>query len=213
MNRTGVYQITNLINHKIYIGSSTRCLRKRWTDHKTEFRKGRHSRHFQSAWDKYGESSFIFEVIEECHPDECLRREQYYLDLYKPYDRMNGYNTAPIAGNCRGVKHGPEYSLAMSRRRKGVKHSEETKRKMREDRLGHERNGKPISQFTLLGVYIATYRSAPVAAKALFSDKIETRASNINACATGKKGHLHAYGFVWRRLPPSTTLNQPALCV
>lgn len=95
----GIYAIVNLINHKRYIGSSINT-RKRWYGHKLHLRKNKHhSAHLQNAWNKYGEDSFIFVVLEECNESELIQREQFYLD------HLADYNASPTAGNCTGVKH------------------------------------------------------------------------------------------------------------
>ena len=47
--------------------------------------------HLQRAWDKYGESNFKFEIIEECEPVVRFEREQFYLNTLNPFDE-NGYN-------------------------------------------------------------------------------------------------------------------------
>ena len=87
----GVYKITNLINGKIYVGSS-KDIKYRWCQHKTQLREGIHGNvYLQNAWNKYKEQNFIFEIIEECDPSVQFEREQYYLDTLHPFDD-NGYN-------------------------------------------------------------------------------------------------------------------------
>jgi group I intron endonuclease len=88
----GVYKITNLINNKIYIGSSKNC-KGRWSGHKCKAAKQYISRAIQ----KYGVDNFMFEIIEQCLIDELIPREQYWLDYYTPYDRKIGYNISTIA--------------------------------------------------------------------------------------------------------------------
>ena len=61
----GIYRITNLINSKFYIGSSSN-LKKRLYEHQRELNLGIHTnKHLQSAWNKYGEenSSIISEKV------------------------------------------------------------------------------------------------------------------------------------------------------
>ena len=87
----GVYKITNIVNGKIYIGSS-KDIKSRWSQHKTQLREGSHGNSYlQNAWNKYCEENFKFEIIEECDPDMQFEKEQYYLDLFSPFDN-NGYN-------------------------------------------------------------------------------------------------------------------------
>lgn len=106
---SGVYEIKNTITNKIYIGSS-KDVRERWNEHKRELDKNNHhSIHLQRAWNKYGEESFVFNLIEECNEDDTLAREQLYLDLLKPYDKNKGYNISKDASApMKGRKHSKE---------------------------------------------------------------------------------------------------------
>ena len=95
MGESGIYQIRNLTNGKVYLGSTVN-LQRRWSEHKTKLQKNKHAnRHLQFAWNKYGEESFVFEVLEYCMKSEYLKREQYWLDQLKPY--KNGYNICSTA--------------------------------------------------------------------------------------------------------------------
>lgn len=87
----GVYKITNIANGKLYVGSS-KDIEYRWRQHKDELNRGVHGNsHLQRAWNKYGENSFKFEIIEKCEPFIQFEREQFYLDTLNPFDD-NGYN-------------------------------------------------------------------------------------------------------------------------
>jgi group I intron endonuclease len=94
MVKSGIYKITNTVNGKFYIGSSV-DVQARFHKHKSGLRRGVHPNPIlQRAWNRYGEDKFTFEILEEC-PEKnqgvCLIREQYYLDLLKPYLEV-GYN-------------------------------------------------------------------------------------------------------------------------
>ncbi len=115
-NEAGIYKITNLINNKIYIGSAARSFRKRWNEHKSGLKNNRHTNHhLQSAWNKYGENSFEFKILEECSNDVILEREQYYLDLMKPE-----YNKCLFAGNSKGRPCSNETREKISKANKGT---------------------------------------------------------------------------------------------
>jgi len=116
--KSGIYKITNTVNQKIYVGSSVN-IAKRFNAHKNSLIKNiHHSKTMQRSWNKYGKDSFIFNVIEFVEIKEnLLIREQHYLDTLNPFGK-NGFNNEKIAGSHLGIKH-----------------SEETKKKMSESRL------------------------------------------------------------------------------
>ena len=94
----GVYKIINLVNDKIYIGSSKDIVR-RWNDHIRSLETNIHAnQHLQNAWNKYGRKCFKFEIIEQCDEQYQFEREQYYIDLYKPFQN-NGYNIVQKISN------------------------------------------------------------------------------------------------------------------
>lgn len=96
---SGIYQIMNKKNFRIYIGSAVN-LEKRWNKHKNCLQKGIHeNRYLQNAWILYGESVFEFSEIEFVEKEDLIQREQYYLDLLNPE-----YNICKIAGNTLGQK-------------------------------------------------------------------------------------------------------------
>lgn len=94
----GVYKITNIINGKIYIGSS-KDIDRRWREHTYSLEDNTHSNQkLQNAWNKYGRQNFKFEIIELCDERHQFEREQYYLDLYKPFQSA-GYNIVQKISN------------------------------------------------------------------------------------------------------------------
>jgi group I intron endonuclease len=106
---SGIYKIINKVNGKYYVGSSD-DIRRRWEGHILLLNKNKHhNQHLQSSWNKYGEDTFIFVIIEYALDKyELLKREQYYLVECKNNPDKN-YNIsydalAPMAGR----KHSPE---------------------------------------------------------------------------------------------------------
>lgn len=103
LNRSGVYQILNLVNGKRYIGSA-KCLYRRFHVHRRGLMRGlHHCRYLQAAWNKYGESAFRFEPLLICSAGNAVFYEQRAIDAYAPE-----YNIAKIAGSCLGVRHSEE---------------------------------------------------------------------------------------------------------
>ena len=118
----GVYQITNVVSGKVYIGSAINVT-SRWSDHLKNLRGGRHhSPKLQHAWNKYGEGNFILEVLEKVTDENMLiAREQYWLDTKQSYDDLYGYNICRTAGNRLGMSHTEETKALISKKKKGVK--------------------------------------------------------------------------------------------
>ena len=85
-----IYQITNLINQKKYIGKTEKINPiDRWKEHlKDAKRDYRKDRALYKAINKYGAENFSFKILEET--DSPNEREQYYIKYYDTYH--NGYN-------------------------------------------------------------------------------------------------------------------------
>ena len=68
-----VYKITNLINHKVYIGVSNNP-QKRWKEHC----KGnvKYYSMISAAIKKYGETNFCFEILSQFEDREDALREE-----------------------------------------------------------------------------------------------------------------------------------------
>lgn len=96
MKISGIYRILNAATDKVYIGSSV-DVKRRFTDHKLALRhKTHHSVHLQRAWDKYGEDSFLFEVVEECSKEILIDREKWWIENLLAGDREYGYNIMDV---------------------------------------------------------------------------------------------------------------------
>ena len=64
--KSGIYIIKNLLNEKIYVGSSVN-IKKRFQEHKLNLRKNEHANfHLQKSWNLHGEENFIFVELEYC---------------------------------------------------------------------------------------------------------------------------------------------------
>lgn len=82
--KSGVYQIRNLLDEKVYIGSAKE-FRKRAYGHSRLLRKGQHhNKHLQAAFDRDCEENFIFEVLEVVEGDRSIysKTEQQYIDQF-----------------------------------------------------------------------------------------------------------------------------------
>ena len=133
MIKSGVYQIRNLINNKVYVGSAV-DINRRKREHYTQLSKGKHcNQKLQNAYNKYGVENFSFEIVESVKDlQQLISQEQYYIDKFNAVNE--GYNICPIAGNTLGVYPSNESRQKMSEAHKGVgkgiPKSEEHKKKI-----------------------------------------------------------------------------------
>lgn len=118
MKISGIYQIKNLVNSKIYIGSSKDVYLRR-TQH---FRKLRQNKHInailQHSFNMYGIDNFEFEVLITCHPNMLLFYEQQFLDQWKPELNVATSATAPFTGGHHTDKTKKTCSEAITKRKR-----------------------------------------------------------------------------------------------
>lgn len=134
-----IYVFTNKINGKQYVGQTVRTFEERFGEHK------RKKSIFNSALKKHGESNFDYTTVDSAETIEELNRKEVEwiqkLGCVEPF----GYNLCYGGNNTMGFNHKPESRLKMSVTKKaigsakgkrnhfyGKKHSDETRKKMRE---------------------------------------------------------------------------------
>lgn len=127
---TGIYTITNKITGDCYVGSTTVSFYNRRRDHFKNLRKGsHHSIKLQRAFNKYGEESFKFEILQEIDIIDVIPSlEQYWMNLISP-----------------------KYNMLLSVRRNGAKHTYETTLKM--SRIHGGRDFQAYKDGILVGTY------------------------------------------------------------
>lgn len=131
--KSGVYQIRNLTNHKLYIGSTIN-LRRRWFNHQSDLVQNKHhSIKLQRAWNKYGADVFVFEVLLYCDPENCLTYEQTTMDYYQPE-----YNICKVARSRLGASMSTSAKEKLRQKRLGSKHTKATRIKMAQAHIGQK---------------------------------------------------------------------------
>lgn len=122
-NEGGVYQITNQINGRVYVGSTCQ-FKVRWATHRRELLKGTHCNAFlQNDFNKCGADAFIVAVLAILPDRESRLRAEG--ELIRQHFGEGCYNLEPEVGPGLPV---------VSRPRKP--HSEATKEKIRQSKLG-----------------------------------------------------------------------------
>ena len=90
-----IYQITNDINNKIYIGKTEQSIEKRWKEHCADYNKERNeNRPLYAAMKKYGIEHFHIQCLEET--DMPNEREVYWIEQKQSF--KYGYN-ATLGGD------------------------------------------------------------------------------------------------------------------
>lgn len=85
-----IYKVTNNIDHKIYIGATTKSIEERRKDHLKKSKKGK-SYAFQNAIGTYGVDAFKWEQIDTATTtDELAKKEKEYILEYN--SKEDGYN-------------------------------------------------------------------------------------------------------------------------
>jgi group I intron endonuclease len=193
-----IYEIRNVVNNKIYIGSAVN-FRKRKNIHLHRLRKGdHHSSHLQRSYNKHGEDKFIFNILLRCPVEYLLKVEQWFLDTQNP-----DYNSSKSSQTVLGSKRTPEQNKRRSDAQKGKKLKPETIEKIRKINLGSKRSddvkermretskkNKMVYQYSLNGNFIAEYRSMREASRQLGIDN-----KNIQRCIRGE--YKQTKGFIF----------------
>lgn len=199
--QAGIYKITNLVNGKFYIGSAAgkEGIRGRIGTHKSRLKNNKHcNEYLQSAWNKYGEENFKSEVLEIVeNKNIIIEREQYYLDLYKPYNRIIGYNLSPTAGSQIGYKHTKKTITKIS----GRKCNKESKKLMSLSHIGKSSKNKiKIIQLDLNNNQIKIWDSMTD-----IENILGINHSKVSEVCNGKRPQTG--GFKWKYLDKDYSMN------
>ena len=152
-----IYQITNTVNGKIYIGKTVQTIERRfkehiWVSHRETATQS--NTYLHNAIRKYGKEAFIVTELESGFGSEEALNEaeiRYISDLSPQYNMTKGGDGGPsptseehkkrISDSLKGRKRSEETKRKISDAHKGKKLSEEHKRKMSESM-----KGKPKSE-------------------------------------------------------------------
>lgn len=200
-----IYQITNDINGKIYIGKTYSSLKERFQEHCRDSRKERcEKRPLYTAMRKYGVEHFHIELIEETdNPEE---RERYWIETKGSF--KNGYN-ATLGGDGKPYL---DYDLVIATY-KEIQSLKDTAIKLnispdtvskilksRGERVRHsyEVQAQIINQYTLKGEFIQSFPSCGAAIRSLKPESFSLNgaASHIRDVCKGKR--KTAYGYIWK---------------
>lgn len=209
-----IYQITNDINDKIYVGKTILSIQQRFKQHiKDSQKEDIKNRPLYKAINKYGKEHFFISLLGE-YPDEDLNKwECYWIQKLNTY--QTGYN-ATIGGDgkllfdheiiAEALKINPRpieiarifncsrdtvYIIAKNYNIPIINTANEK----------FQQKKKQISQYSKDGKYIQSFESVTAAGEWCFqNNKCSTLNSGVRShiaeCANGKR--KSAYGFYWK---------------
>jgi len=137
-----IYKATNKINGMIYIGQTVNSLKKRKSEHLSNYRKD--ITYFNRALNKYGEKTFNWAILKKCSSIAELNKwEKYFIKKHET-KTPNGYNLTDGGEGIQGLKRTEEHKRKISESRLGEKHwmygkhlSDEHRQKVSHALIGH----------------------------------------------------------------------------
>lgn len=199
---SGIYEIKNTINNKVYIGLSSN-IRNRFNYHRYALRNSVHTNRFlQGDWDIYGEKNFMFNIIEQCSEDYLSEKEVKFIAMYRATDRKYGYNILQGGGFPDMTE---EIKQRISESHKGKIVPIETVEKFSTSQIGkvmsvesrskmsETKKKKPILQFDVNGNLIERWESSHHIRVAL---DIDTKAIR-ECCKRNNPNRKTSRGYIW----------------
>lgn len=95
----GIYKILNKITNKIYVGYSRNLMKRQYYHLYLLKRNKHHNEYLQNSFNKYGINNFSFEILEECHKEVLVEKEDYWCKLLNAHNFEYGYNIEPTGSS------------------------------------------------------------------------------------------------------------------
>ena len=140
-----------MVNEKVYIGQS-KNVNKRKNKHFTLLRHNKHNnKHLQSAWNKYSEKNFVFEIIESFEsydPDIINEREIFWIKYYNSFNKDFGYNNTSGGDGIKNYQHTEEAKKKISEASKKQKLSKEHKEALLKSITGRKKSEEELKKLS-----------------------------------------------------------------
>lgn len=185
---------------KVYIGQTINEKGRRYQFKVSKFYGGGK---INNARNKYGAENFTYEVLKEIELDDIDKLndllDQYEIEYINFYDSYkNGYNSTEGGGGAKGCIRSEETKAKLSLVKQkennpfyGLKHSDETKKKMSDNNGAKWACVKPILQYTKTGEFVKEFTSLQEA-----SEEINKVPTAIGNCLKGRS--KTCAGFTWK---------------
>ena len=137
-HKSGIYICTCVENGKSYIGQS-KDVKLRKCQHLSALRYNKHwNKYLQNSYNKYGEGSFRWEVLEYCDECDLGPKEIYWISYYNTFE--NGFN-ANIGGlTNRNFERTDEFKSMLSDVLKKSWDNNDERRKEASERMQGDKN-------------------------------------------------------------------------
>lgn len=211
-----IYQITNNINGKIYVGKTTKNnIQERWKEHLKDYKKPRcEKRPLYDAINKYGSENFSIKELEECSAEEASEKEIYWIEKLSSF--KYGYNATKggdgktkydhqkileaLRINPRPIEIAKLFNCSCDLVQQIAKEHQIQIINQSNEQMKKEKS-KSIRQYDKNGILINTFNSVAEAGQWCFENKKCLNynsgvRSHIAECANGKR--KTAYGYIWK---------------
>lgn len=119
------------------VGETTNYI-KRISKHKSCLRGNKHeNKYLQNAWNKYGEDSFSFEILEEWPVEYLKTMENWWCKMLDSHNPERGYNIKPTNNNGK-IFCSREVIELLRIKNTGKKRSEQFCKKLAENKIGNQ---------------------------------------------------------------------------
>lgn len=206
--KSGVYMWTNMVNGKIYVGSSVDLSKRLRNYFNISYLSDlKDIMIIYKALLAHGFDNFKLEILEYCNSSQLIEREQYYIDLLKPE-----YNILKVARSSLGVKRSIETKAkiragALSRSEEALAKNREHLKKLNASQqhkdhlvklntsLEHiSKTAKPVCVLSIDNGESIEYRSLTQAAK-----NFNVHPETVRRCINGNKLLLNKYQITYKK--------------
>lgn len=132
-----IYLVTNIVTGKVYVGKTGNTVHDRWTDHKSNARRGAEGYLYRSMR-KHGEENFQVQTVAVVQTEtEANILERVWILLLESHKEAFGYNLT-LGGD--GVRMNEATKIKMSKAMKGRTHTPEAKAKISAAHKGRKKS-------------------------------------------------------------------------
>lgn len=201
-----IYQHTNTITGKSYIGYTGKTIEQRFAEHVRYTTHGSQS-HFHRAIRLHGTGCWTSTILHTCDTKEqALLLEQQCVSHHNTLE--SGYNMTSGGDGGRDRPMSEENKQLFRERQLQFRHSDSSKQMMKEKFT--ELRGRPVNQYNMDGTFIATYPSTTTAAEMLGNKNLSGAIHQLCAGTFKRWKQVQVNGYQWKFYTGNTDDIPPA---